>query len=40
MMLKVLRKLFRHKERSVMRFRLDFDLVEKRWKFVNLYSGK
>jgi hypothetical protein len=33
-MLRVLRKLFRSKKRFVVRFRLDFDLMEKRWKFI------
>jgi len=39
-MFKVLRKLFAQKGRSVMRFRLDFDLVQKRWKFVYLGGAK
>jgi hypothetical protein len=33
-MLRALRKLFRSKKCFVVRFRLDFDLVNMRWKFV------
>jgi hypothetical protein len=33
-MLRVLRKLFRRRKDLVVRFRLDFDLVGKRWKFI------
>jgi hypothetical protein len=35
-MLRVLRKVFRSRERSVVKFRLDFDLLNKSWKFVSL----
>ena len=40
MMFKVLRKLFGYRERLFVRFRLDFDLVKKRWKFVDLCGRK
>jgi hypothetical protein len=33
-MLKVLRRLLKREECPVVKFRLDFDLVERRWKFV------
>jgi len=33
-MLRVLKKLFRRRKDFVVKFRLDFDLVGKRWKFV------
>jgi hypothetical protein len=33
-MLRVLRKLFRRRKDLVVRFRLDFDLIVKRWKFI------
>jgi len=35
-MLRVFRKVFRSRECSVVKFRLDFDLLTKSWKFVCL----